>query len=132
MTTSILVTTLLLKNCALVATMDDAGSVAVGGSVFVIDNVIEQIGPAGALPHAADVVIDGSRLIVLPGLVNTHHHFTQTLTRAVPGAQDAVLFDWLRTLYPIWARLTPEAVFHKHQAGDGRADAVGLYHQQRP
>ena len=105
-------TTLLLKNCALVATMDDAGSVAVGGSVFVIDNVIEQIGPAGALPHAADVVIDGSRLIVLPGLVNTHHHFTQTLTRAVPGAQDAVLFDWLRTLYPIWARLTPEAVFH--------------------
>lgn len=103
---------LLLHNCAFVATMDDAGTVVVGGSVFVIDNAIEQIGPAAALPSTADVVVDGSKLVVLPGLVNTHHHFTQTLTRAVPGAQDAVLFDWLRTLYPIWARLTPEAVYH--------------------
>jgi len=103
--------TLLLRNCAFIATMDDTGSVVVGGSVLVIDNAIEQLGPAAALPSSADVVIDGSRLVVLPGLVNTHHHFTQTLTRAVPGAQDAVLFDWLRMLYPIWARLTPEAVF---------------------
>jgi 8-oxoguanine deaminase len=63
------------------------------------------------LPTTADQVIDARDMILLPGLVNTHHHFTQTLTRNVPGTQDAVLFDWLRTLYPIWAGLTPEAVY---------------------
>jgi len=62
-------------------------------------------------PHAtADEVIDATDHVVIPGLINTHHHFYQTLTRAVPGAQDAGLFDWLRTLYPIWARMRPEEV----------------------
>ncbi len=56
------------------------------------------------------MVFDATDLLVLPGLVNTHHHLYQTLTRALPGAQDSGLFDWLRTLYPIWARMTPEDV----------------------
>jgi len=60
------------------------------------------------LPGVADEVIDCSGKVVLPGLVNTHHHFFQTLTRAVPAAQDADLFAWLRALYPLWARITPE------------------------
>jgi cytosine/adenosine deaminase-related metal-dependent hydrolase len=54
--------------------------------------------------------VDLSNHVVLPGLINTHHHFFQTLTRAVPAAQDASLFDWLKTLYPIWSRLTPEMI----------------------
>ena len=55
-------------------------------------------------------MIDARGKIVLPGFVNTHHHFYQTLTRAIPAAQDVVLFDWLKTLYPIWAELTPADV----------------------
>ena len=73
-----------------------------------------------------------ARHVVLPGLVNTHHHFYQTLTRNVPAAQDAELFDWLSTLYPIWAGLTPEAVYVSSQIAHGRADALGLHHVERP
>lgn len=62
------------------------------------------------MPATADRVIDGRNLVVLPGLVNTHHHFTQTLTRALPAAQDAELFDWLTVLYPIWSRLDAAAL----------------------
>jgi 8-oxoguanine deaminase len=67
------------------------------------------------LPATADKVLDLSGHIVLPGLVNTHHHFYQTLTRAVPAAQDANLFNWLKTLYPIWARMNPEDIFTSTQ-----------------
>lgn len=81
------------------------------GGLFVRDNVIEQVGPTDQLPAEADRVIDARGMIILPGLINTHHHFYQTLTRAIPAAQDATLFQWLRTLYPIWANLTPEAVY---------------------
>ncbi len=69
------------------------------------------MGPTASLPATADEVLDLSGHVVLPGLVNTHHHLFQTLTRAVPDAQDANLFHWLSTLYPIWARLTPEAIY---------------------
>jgi 8-oxoguanine deaminase len=72
--------------------------------------VIAAVGPAAELPQHADRVIDATDLVILPGLINTHHHFTQTLTRAVPRAQDAGLFDWLVTLYPIWARIDASAV----------------------
>ena len=74
------------------------------------DGAIEALGPAAELPREADRVVDARGCIVIPGLVNTHHHFYQTLTRAVPGVQDVELFDWLRTLYPIWGRLTPTAL----------------------
>lgn len=62
-------------------------------------------------------VVEAQGCVVTPGLVNTHHHLYQTLTRAVPGGQDALLFGWLKTLYPIWARFGPEEIFTSTQAG---------------
>jgi 8-oxoguanine deaminase len=103
--------TLLLKNATLLVTMDEERRRLPGGGLFVEDNVIRQVDTADRLPVTADRVIDAAGMIVLPGLVNCHHHFYQSLTRALPGAQDAELFDWLRTLYPVWAGLTGEAVY---------------------
>jgi len=80
-------------------------------SIFVRGGVIESIGPAQTLPQSADRVIEGRGLLVTPGLINTHHHLYQTLTRALPAAQNAELFDWLVAQYPIWGRLTAEAVY---------------------
>ncbi len=102
---------LLLKNATLLVTMDDAHRRIPDGGLYVEDNVIRQVGPTAQLPPTADRVVDANGMVVLPGLVNTHHHLYQSLTRALPDAQDAELFDWLRTLYPIWARLTGEAVY---------------------
>jgi len=90
--------------------MDDGGTEIIDGGLYVVDGFIEQVGSTAELPDTADEIVDLSGHVVLPGLINTHHHFYQTLTRAVPGAQDVGLFDWLRTLYPIWARLTPDDV----------------------
>jgi 8-oxoguanine deaminase len=98
----------LLIRAATVATMDDAGTEFADGGVFVRGHVIEHVGARGDLPATADEVLDLPHHVLLPGLVNTHHHLFQTLTRALPAAQDAGLFDWLRTLYPVWSRLTPE------------------------
>lgn len=103
-------TSLLVKNASLIVTMDDADTRWTDGSIYVEENVIRRIGPTDALPQQADRIIDARDMIVLPGLVNTHHHFYQTLTRNLPAAQDANLFNWLRTHYPIWAGLTPEAI----------------------
>ncbi len=100
--------TLLLKNASVLATMD--GDEIPQGGLFAVDGRIEQVGPTVDLPGTADEVVDLRDHVVLPGLVNTHHHLYQNLTRAVPGAQDAALFDWLTTLYPIWGRMTPEHV----------------------
>ena len=100
--------TLLLKGATVVATMDDARREIADGAVFVRGHAIEAVGPAHELPADADEVLDCRGMVVLPGLVNTHHHFFQTLTRAVPAAQDAELFGWLTALYPIWGGLTPE------------------------
>ncbi len=102
--------TLLVKNATLLVTMNDARSRIPNGGLFVRDHVIQAVGPTASLPQTADTVIDAEGMLILPGLVNTHHHFYQTLTRAVPGTQDAVLFDWLKTLYPIWAGMDSEAV----------------------
>ena len=103
--------TLLIHNATLLVTMDDADTRWADGGLFITDGVITAVGPTSSLPATADRVLDATDHIVLPGLVNTHHHFGQTLTRAVPAAQDATLFQWLVTLYPIWARITPEAVY---------------------
>lgn len=81
-----------------------------GGGLFIRDGWIEQVGAGSQLPATADEVVDLGGHVVLPGLVNTHHHLYQTLTRAVPAAQDAGLFGWLTTLYPIWARMTADHV----------------------
>ncbi|MEI6291650.1 MAG: 8-oxoguanine deaminase, partial [Chloroflexota bacterium] len=107
-------TTLLIKN-AYVVTMDDQQTEIPDGGLFIRDGFIEQVGPTSSLPASADEVLDLDGYIVLPGLVNTHHHFYQTLTRAVPAAQNANLFNWLKTLYPIWARMTPDDIFTSTQ-----------------
>ena len=102
--------TLLVKN-GYIVTMDDHRREFSEGGLFIRNGFIEQIGATSELPATADEVLDLRGHIVLPGLVNTHHHFYQTLTRAVPAAQDANLFNWLKTLYPIWARMIPEDIF---------------------
>jgi len=103
--------TLLIKNADLVITLGAKGNCIHNGGLFARDNIIEQIGTMDELPSTADNVIDAAGLVLLPGLVNTHHHFYQTLTRAVPGAQNEGLFDWLVRLYPIWGELNEEAVY---------------------
>ena len=103
--------TLLLRHARLLATMDDEGSRYDDGAVLIEDNIIRQVGRTVDLPAEADEIIDTRDMLLMPGMVNTHHHFYQTLTRATPTSQDATLFDWLRSLYPIWANLTPEAVY---------------------
>jgi 8-oxoguanine deaminase len=103
--------TLLIKNARLLVAMDDADMRIEDGALFARDNVIERVGPTAELPAGADTVIDARDTIVIPGLVNTHHHFYQTLTRCLPAAQDATLFGWLRAQYPVWAGLTPEAIY---------------------
>jgi 8-oxoguanine deaminase len=90
--------------------MDDQRREITDGGLFIRDGFIEGVGPTDELPEAADEVLDLSGHVVFPGLINTHHHFYQTLTRAIPAAQDANLFNWLKTLYPIWARMTPEDI----------------------
>ncbi len=91
--------------------MDDHQREIPEGGLFVRAGFIEQVGTTSELPQTADEVLDLRGHLLLPGLVNTHHHFYQTLTRAVPAAQNVNLFNWLKTLYPIWARLTPEDIF---------------------
>ena len=96
---------ILIRGAQVVLTMDDAGTELAGADILLRDGVIAAVGPGlettGEVVHAAGC-------LVTPGLVNTHHHLYQTLTRAVPGGQDALLFGWLKTLYPIWARFGPE------------------------
>jgi 8-oxoguanine deaminase len=103
--------TLLIKNAEILVTMDDQRREIPGGSLFVRDGFIEKIGSPEELPATADEILNLKGHIALPGLINTHHHFYQTLTRAVPGAQNANLFHWLKTLYPIWGRMTPEDIY---------------------
>jgi 8-oxoguanine deaminase len=102
--------TLLIQNATVVVTMDDSRREIAGGAVFIRGNVIEQVGASHELPQAADEVIDARHHVVLPGLINTHHHMYQSLTRALPAAQDGELFEWLTNLYPVWANLTPDMI----------------------
>ncbi len=110
--------TLLVKHAAILVTMDEAGREIADGALFARDGFIEQVGSSQAIlaeldgrGERPDEVLDLSGHVLLPGLINTHHHFCQTLTRAVPAAQNTNLFHWLKTLYPIWARLQPEDIF---------------------
>ena len=107
-------TTLLIKH-AYIVTMDDHQREIPDGGLFIRDGFLEQVGETSELTQIADEVLNLNGRLVLPGLVNTHHHFYQTLTRAVPAAQDANLFNWLTTLYPIWARMNPEDIFTSAQ-----------------
>jgi cytosine/adenosine deaminase-related metal-dependent hydrolase len=96
---------ILIKNAAVVVTMDDARREIAGGDVLIRGGVIAAVGQGLS---SSGEVLNAEGCVVTPGLVNTHHHLYQTLTRAVPGGQDALLFGWLRTLYPIWERMGPE------------------------
>ncbi len=102
--------TLLARNARVLALMDDAGTEIPDGGLFCRDGVIERVGPSAELPQSADEIIDLTGHVVIPGLVNTHHHLCQNLTRAVPAAQNAPLFGWLQTLYPIWQRMGPDHI----------------------
>jgi cytosine/adenosine deaminase-related metal-dependent hydrolase len=100
-------TSWIIKNAHTILTMDDTRRELRGHDILLRDGVIAAIGENLPVPAGAEIV-DGQNAIVTPGLVNTHHHLYQSLTRAVPGGQDALLFGWLRTLYPIWAGFGPE------------------------
>jgi 8-oxoguanine deaminase len=100
--------TLLVKNAAVLVTMDDGRRELRDGALFARDGVIEAVDTTAELPTSADDVIDAHDCVVTPGLINTHHHLFQSLLRAVPGGQDAALFGWLKTLYPLFLRMGPE------------------------
>ena len=109
-------TTLLIKNADLLCTMEPSESAPFGAEIsdsglFARNGVIEQVGKTISLPSTADQIIDMRGHVVVPGMVNTHHHMFQNLTRAVPAAQNAPLFGWLQTLYPIWSRIGPEHIY---------------------
>jgi cytosine/adenosine deaminase-related metal-dependent hydrolase len=105
---------ILIKSADVVLTMNDARDELHGADVLLRDGKIIEIGHN---LHSSGEIISGRGCVVTPGLVNTHHHLYQTLTRAVPGAQDALLFGWLQRLYPIWARFGPEEMNVSAQVG---------------
>ena len=105
---------ILLKNADHILTMDDQRRELRGADILLRDGVIAAIGEN--LTSRGET-LSAKGCVLTPGLVNTHHHLYQTLTRAVPGGQDALLFGWLQTLYPIWSRFTPEAFFISAQVG---------------
>jgi cytosine/adenosine deaminase-related metal-dependent hydrolase len=108
------VTETLLRSADTILTMDDARTELTGADILIRDGVVVALGQG--LSTTGETV-NARGCVITPGLVNTHHHLYQTLTRAVPGGQDALLFGWLQTLYPIWARFTPEHMFTSAQVG---------------
>lgn len=104
---------ILLKNALVIATMDEDRRELADGAVLTRGSEIVAVGPTAeilALEPTPDETIDLSGHVLLPGLVNTHHHMFQSLTRATPAGQDAELFGWLTAHYPIWANITPEMI----------------------
>ncbi|MEX1660314.1 8-oxoguanine deaminase [Thioclava sp. 15-R06ZXC-3] len=104
----------LIMGAEVIVTMDGARRELAGADLVLRDGVIAAI---GADLHSSGEIVHAQGCVVTPGLVNTHHHLYQTLTRAVPGGQDALLFGWLKTLYPIWARMGPEEIRVSAQVG---------------
>ena len=102
---------LLIRNALLVATVDDQRRELPGGWVAITGNLVEAVGSSSDEPPAADQTIDATDCLVTPGLVNTHHHIYQNLTRAYPGMTDKPLFGWLQSLYPLWRGIDEESVF---------------------
>lgn len=96
--------TTVIRNADVIVTMDAARRELRGQDILIDGGVIAEIG----VGLSGDEVVEATGAVVTPGLVNTHHHLYQSMTRAVPGGQDALLFGWLQTLYPIWSRMGPE------------------------
>ncbi|TMV90856.1 8-oxoguanine deaminase [Thioclava sp. BHET1] len=105
---------ILIRGADVLVTMDGARRELAGADLRMRDGVIVELGHGLA---SAGEIVEAAGCVVTPGLVNTHHHLYQTLTRAVPGGQDALLFGWLKTLYPIWARMGPEEIRVSAQVG---------------
>ena len=105
---------ILIRNASHVLTMDDARRELAGADLRLKDGQIVEIG-TGLCSEGE--IVEAAGCVVTPGLVNTHHHLYQSLTRAVPGGQDALLFGWLQTLYPIWSRFGPEEMYVSAQVG---------------
>jgi len=114
---------ILIKNIKEIVTMDKERNRLKGYSLLIKDNRVDKI--ALDIKFTADQVIDGSDYFLYPGLINTHHHFYQTLTRNIPQVQNVELFNWLKYLYPIWARLTPEAVYYSSLVAMGELLKTG-------
>jgi 8-oxoguanine deaminase len=102
--------TMLVKHADVLVTMDDARRELRDAGLYIEDGRIVAVGATAGLPQTADEVLDLRGHLVIPGLVNTHHHMYQSLTRARPAAQNAELFGWLTSLYKVWAHLTPEMI----------------------
>ena len=115
--------TILIKNVKEIVTMDKERSRLKSYSLLIKDNIISKIAPD--IKDEVDEIIDGSDFFLYPGLINTHHHFYQTLTRNIPQVQNVELFDWLKYLYPIWARLTLEAVYYSSLVAMGELLKTG-------
>jgi cytosine/adenosine deaminase-related metal-dependent hydrolase len=108
---------LVVRDALLVATLDEHRRELVGGWVSITAGIIDAVGAADEPPPAANHVVDASGCLVTPGLINTHHHLFQNLTRAFPPMTDRPLFGWLQTLYPRWARLDDDAVYTSAYVG---------------
>ena len=108
-------TKFLIKNARVIVTMDPTRRELADCDLLLKDGVIAQIGQNIVAPDVQVVFAHGC--VVTPGLVNTHHHLYQSLTRTVPGGQDALLFGWLKTLYPIWSRFGPDEIFTSAAVG---------------
>ncbi|MCY3754119.1 MAG: 8-oxoguanine deaminase [Alphaproteobacteria bacterium] len=106
-----------VRNADVVVTMDGDRSEPANAHVLVEDGKIASVGSTGPEDPSGWEIIDAAGCVVTPALVNTHHHLYQTLTRAVPAGQDALLFGWLKALYPVWARMRPEDMFASAQLG---------------
>jgi cytosine/adenosine deaminase-related metal-dependent hydrolase len=117
------VSRILIRHADVLATMDDSGGEAgreiADGAIAFENGVITAVGTSAQLAPLADgaEVIEAAGCVITPGLVNTHHHLYQSLTRAVPGCASSSLFGWLKTLYPIWARYTPQDIFTATRLG---------------
>ena len=109
-------TTLLVKNIHTLVTMDNERREIRQGALLVRDNIIDRVGTTEELPDTADEILDlADRHLVLPGLINTHHHFFQNLTRVTPAGQNGDLFQWLTAHYPLWSKLTAEGMYYSSQ-----------------
>jgi len=109
--------TMLVKNATVLVTMDPTRREIPYSGLYIEDGIITQVGPTSSLPKTAEEVLDLKGHVLLPGLVNTHHHLYQHLTRVVPAAQDGNVWNWLKVLYPMWAHMQPEDVKLAIQVG---------------
>ena len=123
---------LLVDGAELVATLDDEDREISGGWVAVDGGLVAAVGGPGDERPRAERVLRADGCLVTPGLVNTHHHIYQNLTRAYRPAVNASLFTWLTTLYPLWAGLDEEAAYLSAWVGPGRARARRLHDHDRP